>query len=157
MSDPIGKYLGLPPMRSENTESDNNSLLSRLERNIPKKVEQPQAQTIMPAGSRKDDADTDFDFARSNMYDAIDTGKQALSELLTVAIQSQNPRAYEVLATTVKTLVDASKQLADLSKEKAAEEKEPTQTETNVTNNNLFVGTTHDLLKVLADMKKKND
>jgi hypothetical protein len=27
----------------------------------------------------------------------------------------------------------------------------------NVTNNNLFVGTTHDLLKVLADMRKNGN
>lgn len=157
MSDPIGRYLGLPPMNTERKSVTDDSLVSRLERNIPKVADPSQGQTIMPPGSRTEDADADFDFARSNMYDAIDIGKQALSELLVVATQSQNPRAYEVLATTVKTLIDANKQLTDMSKEKAAEEKEPTQVENNVTNNNLFVGTTQDLLKALSDMKKKND
>jgi hypothetical protein len=58
----------------------------------------------------------------------------------------------------MKTLVDANKELVNLSKKKADEERNSDEPQTgsggNVTNNNLFVGTTHDLLKVLADMRK---
>ena len=54
----------------------------------------------------------------------------------------------------MKTLVDANKELVQLSKKKAEESNEgESQNNGVVTNNNLFVGTTHDLLKVLAGMK----
>ena len=106
--------------------------------------------------SRKEQAENDFDYARTNMYSVIETGTRALEELLDVATQSQHPRAYEVLANTMKTLVDANKELVQLSKKKAEESNNEgvSQNTGGVTNNNLFVGTTHDLLKVLAGMKK---
>jgi hypothetical protein len=61
----------------------------------------------------------------------------------------------------MKTLIDANKELVALSKHKVEEEKlndDPQHVPSkNVTNNNLFVGTTHDLLKVLAGMKNNGN
>lgn len=162
MTDQIGKYLGLPPLHADKVEEDRNkeanAISKKLEKNIPKPVVDVRPQVMSPL-TRDEEAEVDFDYARGNMYNVIETGTKALEELLDVATQSQHPRAYEVLATTMKTLVDANKQLVDLSKEKAAESKPKTDDGSggNVTNNNLFVGTTHDLLKVLAGMKKNND
>lgn len=162
MSDKLGKYLGLPPMQ-EVEEADvihdapakpitkhASSLSNRMAKNV--QVEPPKPMT------REEEANNDHEYARKNMYDVIEKGTQALEELLSVATSSQHPRAFEVLATTMKTLVDANKELVNLSKKKADEERNSDEPQTgsggNVTNNNLFVGTTHDLLKVLADMRK---
>lgn len=162
MTDKLGKYLGLPPMGAiEEAEVVNDipskpitkhasSLSNRMARNV--EVEPPKPLT------REEEATNDYEYARKNMYDVIEKGTQALEELLSVATSSQHPRAFEVLSTTMKTLVDANKELVNLSKKKADEERNSDEPQTgsggNVTNNNLFVGTTHDLLKVLADMRK---
>lgn len=166
MSDKLGKYLGLPPIGAvEDAEiveekvapkkmsADASNLSKKLSSNLPK-----QHQPVVQPLSRAEEAENDYDYARENMYNVIEKGTAALEELLGVATQSQHPRAYEVLATTMKTLVDANKELVQLSKKKVDEEKVNDDPQTgsggNVTNNNLFVGTTHDLLKVLADMRK---
>lgn len=161
--DVLGKYLGLPPIGvvedAEIVEDkpivkkmspDASHLSKKLSSNLPKEPEKPL--------TRSEQAENDYDYARENMYNVIEKGTSALEDLLGVATQSQHPRAYEVLATTMKTLVDANKELVQLSKKKVEEEKNNDEPQSgsggNVTNNNLFVGTTHDLLKVLADMRK---
>ena len=63
-------------------------------------------------------ADADFEFARENMMDVINKGQEALYDLIDVARQSQHPRAYEVLATMMNTMVGASKDLLDLQAKK---------------------------------------
>lgn len=163
MSDKLGKYLGLPPMGAvEDAEivedkpvvkkmsTDASHLSNKLSSNLPKEPPKPM--------TREEEAESDYEYARKNMYDVIEKGTHALEELLSVATSSQHPRAFEVLSTTMKTLVDANKELVQLSKKKADEERNSDDLQAgsggNVTNNNLFVGTTHDLLKVLADMRK---
>ena len=156
MSDSIGKYLGLPPMKDGEVlpPKQKSEKAKELERNLERHIPKSEIVTSDPL-SRVEEADNDHDYARQNMYNVIEKGTDALEELLDVAKSSQHPRAYEVLATTMKTLVDANKELVALSKTKAAEQ---TQQDSglsggNVTNNNLFVGTPHDLLKMLAGMK----
>lgn len=156
-NDQISRYLGLPPMGAiPNAEvvEDKKPVATVTSQHISKKLNQHLPKE---PETRVEQAENDYDYARKNMYDVIEKGTQALEELLGVATQSQHPRAYEVLATTMKTLVDANKELVTLSKKKVEEEKindEPQTGSGGVTNNNLFVGTTHDLLKVLADMRK---
>ena len=166
MSDKLGKYLGLPPMGAvedadfvdetpvvKKMSPDASQLSKKLSSNLP-----AEPRDSSKSLSRFEEAENDYDYARENMYNVIEKGTAALEELLGVATQSQHPRAYEVLATTMKTLVDANKELVQLSKKKVDEEKSNDGPQIgsggNVTNNNLFVGTTHDLLKVLADMRK---
>jgi hypothetical protein len=70
-----------------------------------------------------------------------------------VARQSQHPRAYEVLATMMNTMVGASKDLLDLqAKKKKLLEDDPEATPQQVTNN-LFVGSTAELQKYLKQNK----
>lgn len=163
--DPLSKYLGLPPIGAveeaeivedlpspitKKMSPQASNISNKLSNNLPKEPEKPL--------TRAQEAENDYDYARENMYNVIEKGTSALEELLSVATQSQHPRAYEVLASTMKTLVDANKELVQLSKKKVEEEKGNDDPQIgsggNVTNNNLFVGTTHDLLKVLADMRK---
>jgi len=84
------------------------------------------------------------------MISAIEKGQEALNGILEVAGMSQHPRAYEVAATLVKATVDASKDLMELSKRKKDLDK-PKEGESgpNRVTNNMFVGTTAELLKML--------
>lgn len=93
--------------------------------------------------------DADFEYARENMMEVINKGQEALFDLMDVARQSQHPRAYEVLATMMNTMVGASKDLLDLqAKKKKIMEDDPTASPQQVTNN-LFVGSTAELQKYL--------
>ena len=140
----LGQYLGLPPLVDAeviSSKTPNSLTISKaLEKNLPSS--EPNFKDT--------DADKDYTYARDNIYSIIEKGNGALEDILDVATQSQNPKAYEVLATTMKTLVTANKELVNLSKNKA-EGKDQTQPKT--VTNNLFVGTTHNLLKALIDMR----
>lgn len=94
----------------------------------------------------------DFEYARLNTIAAIDKGQEALSSMLEVATMSQHPRAYEVIATLVKTVADANKDLLELQKRKrdlTGVGPAPT-----TINNNLFVGSTAELQQLI---KKQNE
>lgn len=97
--------------------------------------------------------ENDFAFARENLMEVITKGQEAMFDMIDVAKQSQHPRAYEVLATMINTLVGANKDLLDLqAKKKKLLEKEPNADSQTVTNN-LFVGSTAELQKVLDAAK----
>jgi hypothetical protein len=67
-----------------------------------------------------------------------------------VAKQSESPRAYEVVTNLIKTMVDANKDLLQLAKtRKELEAREPEKAQ--VTNNNLFVGSSAELLKMIKN------
>jgi hypothetical protein len=97
----------------------------------------------------------DFDYARENLMDVIGKGQEALFDLMDVARQSQHPRAYEVLSTMMNTLVGANKDLLELQgKKKKLLETDPNANSQQVTNN-LFVGSTAELQKML-DQRRNN-
>ena len=94
----------------------------------------------------------DFEYARGNMIAAIEKGQEALSGIVDVAGMSQHPRSYEVVATLVKAVADANKDLLELSKKRKELEKTEDGGPKTV-NNNLYLGSTADLLKLLKDNK----
>lgn len=121
----------------------------------PLPVEVVSGRDILPAVGAppmsNNQIQDDFEYARGNMINAIEKGQEALNGILEVAGMSQHPRAYEVAATLVKATVDASKDLMELSKRKKDLDK-PAEGEAggpNRVTNNMFVGTTAELLKML--------
>lgn len=101
--------------------------------------------------------EADFELARENMIEVINKGQEALFDLIDVARQSQHPRAYEVLSTMMNTMVGASKDLMDLqAKKKKILENDPEATPQQVTNN-LFVGSTTELQKMIGSMRNNDD
>ena len=80
------------------------------------------------------------------------TGEEAMREMLEIAKQSEHPRAFEVVSTLMKTVLDANKDFADISSKKRFVKEEingpKENAQTNVTNNNLIVSTA-DLLKMI--------
>ena len=109
-------------------------------------IPEPKYQVEIPG-----DVETDYDFARKNLYDIIGKGNQALDYLLELAKASEHPRAFEVVGQLTKTLVDANNNLLDIQKK--VKELSNDRSPQNVTNA-LFVGSTSDLQKLL---KEKNE
>ena len=135
--DKIGEALGLEPMEKpaldgEIVEYDNS----------PKEVK-----------AEEDNSENDFKYARENFYSVIETGTKALEQMLDVAQASEHPRAYEVVSTLMKTLVDANKDLVKMNEDRKKAKAPEEQDSKNVTNNNLFVGSTSELQKMLKDLK----
>jgi predicted house-cleaning noncanonical NTP pyrophosphatase (MazG superfamily) len=105
-----------------------------------------------PEGDDDDQIDRDYEYTRTNLYNIIERGTEALEEVLEVAKQSQQPRAFEVVSTLVKTISDANKDLLELKNKQKSLKGEKSKPK-NVTNA-LFVGSTADLQKMIKDMKK---
>lgn len=104
-----------------------------------------------------DNAENDFEYARQTYYDIINKGSEALEDMMQVARNTEHPRAFEVLATTMKTLADVNGSLLDLHKKRKDFKKtEPKQIPAGQTTNNLFVGSTTDLQRLLLNQHNDN-
>ena len=115
----------------------------------PKK-EITKVERVVPAVT-DDDSDVDFQYARENLYNLIEIGTDGLDELLEIAKQSEHPRAFEVVQQTIGQLTTTNKELINLHKTKKdikADKGGPTSV-----NNNLFVGSTAELQKMLKAKK----
>ena len=119
--------------------------------NLPAVQEQEQTEDEMK--------EVDFDYVRSNQFEIIEAGKEALNGALELAKSAENPRAYEVVGTLMKSLSDINQQLlaAHELKEKiksnTQKEESSAQTVNNTQNNIIFQGTTADLLKQIRGMQ----
>ena len=97
----------------------------------------------------QDDIMDDYQYARENLKNIIDSAQQSIDDLSSIASTSESPRAYEVLSGLMKTIVDANKDLLELQK-KVKQLKDDSEKPSNVTNA-LFVGSTAELQKLIKD------
>lgn len=106
---------------------------------------------VVKPDSKNDDIESDYRYARENLYNAIERGSDALEELVELAKQSQSPRAFEIVGQMIKTLTDSNKDLLEIQKKvKDLKREEKSKGPNNVTNA-LFVGNTAELQKMLKD------
>lgn len=119
---------------------------------IEDSVQSVQQIVKPPEGNDDEQIDKDYEYTRTNLYNIIERGTEALEEVLEVAKQSQQPRAFEVVSTLVKTISDANKDLLELKNKQKALKGEKAKAK-NVTNA-LFVGSTADFQKMIEDTKK---
>ena len=96
----------------------------------------------------------DYDYSRATYYELIEKGKESLDLMIEVARESEHPRAFEVLSGMVKNISDVNDRLMDLNK-KQKEMTAPTKHEAKqITNNNVFLGSTTDLQRLLKNEKE---
>ena len=109
---------------------------------------------IISAGATK--IEDDFETSRMNLRVLLQQGQEALQKSLDVAMQSEHPRAFEVVGNLMKQLADVNQQLLDIHQQKQKLD-EPSKAEKakQVTNNNaIFVGSTAELNKLIKNMAK---
>jgi len=108
------------------------------------------------------DIQDDYEFARSKYYELVQKGDEAIDLMLDLARESEHPRAFEVLSTMIKQNAEIADRLMDLQKKKKEvkkvdalasqqQQKYPSQ----LTQNNVYVGSTTDLQRMLAAKMKK--
>ena len=124
-------------------------------------VEKPKKEVVktgrfVPVISA-DDSETDFQYARENLYNLIERGQDGLEEMLEIAKSSEHPRAMEVFGQLIGKLTETNKELLNLHKAKK-DISQDTSGPKNVSNN-LFVGSTAELQRVLKKGKdiKENE
>ena len=69
--------------------------------------------------------------------------------MIDFAKQAQHPRAFEVVGGLINNLVDANERLLDLNKKIKEIKKDEETKNPQTVNNNLFVGSTSELQKLL--------
>ncbi len=115
-------------------------------------IEEPkEIQKVPVVNTDTTDLTSDYDFSRDQYHNIIEKGNEALVELLAIAKEGEQPRAFEVATQLMNSLAATTKELLILQKTKKEVEgtSKPTKNE-----NNLFIGSTSELQKLL-DMKKK--
>ena len=58
-----------------------------------------------------EEKDTDFRYARENMYHIIERGRDAMDELLEIAKAEESLRAFEVFGQLLKNMTDTQEKL----------------------------------------------
>ena len=133
-----------------------DNLTKALEMN-PLVVEEQKEEQFPAVVEETNDAEQDFELARKNLQELAKKGNKALDELIMLAKNSEHPRAYEVVATLIKTLADTNKDLLETRKKKLDIDKArgaSPNSDAKTVNNNLFVGSTAELQKFLKDRAK---
>jgi len=102
---------------------------------------------------KSEDRAKDYTYARSQLYNIVEKMQESLSEAMDVAQQSEHPRAYEVVFNGARHAADVVDKLADLHKKMDEMEKEKPVQQTAQVQNNMFVGSTAELMKMLKENK----
>jgi hypothetical protein len=137
--------------------------MSKLEKNMeeifdiePSKVEQlpvvsevPTPKSRVPVDSLDKDLQTDYDTVRENYEDVIIKGKDAIDELMSIARESEHPRAYEVVAKLIDAVSNANEKLIDLQKKMRDMTGQTSKAPGVAVENAIFVGSTSELLKTI--------
>ena len=92
---------------------------------------------------------SDYDYSRQTYYELIEKGRESLEDMIEVARASEHPRAYEVISGMIKNISDVNDKLMDLNKKQKDINKEEEPKQIGNTTNNVFLGSTSDLQKLL--------
>ena len=120
-----------------------------LNKNLPEKREEKGKLT-----KTQEEIKSDYEFSRKTYKDLIETGVRSLDVLAELARESEHPRAFEVLSKAIKDIGDVTDKLMDLQKDHR-DLTDENKGKKEVTNNNLFVGSTTDLQWLFAKHDKE--
>jgi len=124
--------------------SKKDQISERLAKNLPSKNQ----TEISKIPIEKKDIKDDYEFSRETYKDLIRTGTLSMDALAELAKESEHPRAFEVLSNHIRNMGEVTDKLMKLQKAKKDLTKEERK---QVTNNNVFVGSTTDLQRMLLN------
>lgn len=129
-----------------------DAFIKSLEKNLPSTKENTVVRT---ESASKKDINDDYIFSRDTYKDLINTGMNSLDALAEIARESEHPRAFEVLSKSIKDIGDVTDKLMSLQKNKQELAGKKEEEASKITNNNMFIGSTTDLQRMLIDNKEK--
>lgn len=131
-NDPISKALNLTPLEPMRTNHVANLL----------------------TGALNDSAKADFETARTNLHEVINTGLESLAKLSQIADGTQHPRAFEVIAKLIESIASANRELLELQAMiRTIDAADAPTTRSGSVTNNLFLGSTAELQKIIHQLK----
>ena len=96
--------------------------------------------------------DSDYQKVRKQFYDLAEQGDEAIELMLDLARESEHPRAFEVLGQLIKNNAEIGEKILKLHKSKKEQDDDGhTVALPGATNNNVFIGSTAELQKMLRD------
>jgi len=99
--------------------------------------------------------DDDYQTARNTIKRILLKGESTLDEILNIARNSEHPRTYEVAGQLIKTMSEVSKDLMVIQKQMKEIEIKSKSKQINRQTNNVFVGSTEELIKLLRKEESK--
>ena len=129
-----------------------DAFIKSLEKNLPSTKENT---VVRNESASKKDINDDYIFSRDTYKDLINTGMNSLDALAEIARESEHPRAFEVLSKSIKDIGDVTDKLMSLQKNKQELAGKKEEEASKITNNNMFIGSTTDLQRMLIDNKEK--
>ena len=118
---------------------------------IVPKTEVEESKPVIPRPNEHEDITSDYKYSRENLYNLVERGQDAIDGILTLAKETEHPRTYEVAGQLIKNVGEVTEKLLQLQ-EKMKKLGEETKKVPNKVENNLFVGSTAELQKLI----KKN-
>jgi hypothetical protein len=119
---------------------------------VPTTNKNPVIFPLLPNEEIKND---DFNVARNTIHRMLEKGEGTLDELIVLAKNSEHPRTYEVAGQFLKTMSDIAKDLMIIQKQMKDIEDKSKSKHINKQTNNVFVGSTEELLKLLKKVENK--
>jgi len=118
------------------------------------KTDEPKTPAIIT--DSEGSVEGDFEEARQALKRSMSYNEEAIQGILGIAQNSDNPRAFEVAGQLIKSMAEGAKDIMEVQEKKQKIDKVNGNIDTsNVTNNNLFVGSTSDLLKMINKQQEK--
>ena len=118
---------------------------------IVPKTEVEESKPVIPRPNEHEDITSDYKYSRENLYNLVERGQDAIDGILTLAKETEHPRTYEVAGQLIKNVGEVTEKLLELQ-EKMKKLGGETKKVPNKVENNLFVGSTAELQKLI----KKN-
>jgi len=109
-----------------------------------------QAEKSLPiVSSNEQDKSNDYKYSREIFYGLVERGQDAIEGILDIAKESEHPRVYEVAGQLIKTVGETTEKLIDLQSKMKELDKDNTMPDK--VQNNLFVGSSAELQKLLKN------
>lgn len=138
-------------------------LLSKMAKHIPQEVVAKNTPTVSPSpkDDSMEDVNDDYEYSRDIYKKLVDKGQDAIDHMMELAVQSDHPRAYEVLGGMLKNVSDMTDKLMSLHKNVDAVKAKKNESSPSssagpvgqITNNNVFVGSTTDLQRYIISQQ----
>ena len=94
-----------------------------------------------------------YEQTKDNLQELIDNGKEALEDVLRIAKESENPKAFEVYSAMLKNIVGANKELLAVQKQMRDMDKNAKNSGGTTIDKAIFVGSTSELAKLIKGNK----
>ena len=103
--------------------------------------------------TKQEEQSSDYKYSREVFYGLVERGQDAIEGILDIARESEHPRVYEVAGQLIKTVSETTEKLIDLQAKMKELDKDDSMP--NKVSNNLFVGSSTELQRLLKNHAQK--